>query len=703
MKKLFILLCIFSTIGCYKVEDANIRNGLLILPDDYSTKTISLKGDWEIYWNVMSDWQEIDKPAKEIQYANVPSSWNNLNPNSNKSFGYATYRLQIKNVQPNEPLYFKLRPQTSAFKIYVNRHEIASVGKVGEQAESSSPEYKIVYSSYEPIDKEIELLMVISNYDHSRGGFRAAIEIGNKNTILINSLVKAGFELFVMGGIIAMGLFHLTMFKVRKKDTSALYFAMFCFINAIRLFVLDNYYINYFIPNVSWEFLVKMDYMTTPLVAPIFLAYIRSLYEEDVKEIALKIIVYSSVSFSLLVLFSSPYFFSGLLIISNAIVALSTLFAFYTILRIHHYKRRDAKLLLTGTFILLIFGIHDLLAGSRVIQDDLMLPIGLFFFFLVQAIVLSRRNATMYANSFALKVESAEANFRLENLNTEYSKYVPTEFIQLMDKRDILDVHVGDFVSKNIAVLSSDIRDFTTFSEGMNPEDNFKFLNAYLSRVAPAIRNNSGIIDKYIGDAVIALFHTGTADAISSGIEMHRIIQDYNNQRVARNFQPISIGIGIHSGESLLGIIGEDVRTQTTAISESVHLASIIEGLTKKYGAKILISLDSLFNTPEPDKYPYRIVDTIRIYPGDEPIGIAEILLEGLDETSNLKIEYKEIFERGVYSFLEGDFQSASDLFEVIGSQIEQDAAASLYYHRSQKYLKYGAPPGWETANLEEA
>jgi adenylate cyclase len=183
---------------------------------------------------------------------------------------------------------------------------------------------------------------------------------------------------------------------------------------------------------------------------------------------------------------------------------------------------------------------------------------------------------------------------------------------------------------------------------------------------------------------------------------MHMIVNDYNKTRIYRGDKPISIGVGIHQGDTLLGILGENERMQTSAISESVHLTSIIEGLTKKYGAKILISVDALYASDSFEKFPFRMVDSIKIVPDAEAIGIVEILIEGIDETSNLKIEYKDIFERGVYSFLEGDFQQASDLFEVMIAQIDQDQAARLYYHRSQKYLKYGAPPGWENSDVLE-
>ncbi len=99
-----------------------------------------------------------------------------------------------------------------------------------------------------------------------------------------------------------------------------------------------------------------------------------------------------------------------------------------------------------------------------------------------------------------------------------YERFVPNQFLQLLENESIVDVKLGDRVQLEMSILFSDIRDFTTLSEGMTPEDNFKFINAYLSRMESAILDNNGFIDKYIGDAIMALFGGDADNAIKGGI-----------------------------------------------------------------------------------------------------------------------------------------------------------------------------------------
>jgi two-component system sensor histidine kinase ChiS len=102
-----------------------------------------------------------------------------------------------------------------------------------------------------------------------------------------------------------------------------------------------------------------------------------------------------------------------------------------------------------------------------------------------------------------------KTHLQLSNINIAYSRFVPHEFLKLLNKESIIEVQLGDQVQKDMSILFSDIRNFTTLSERMTPTENFQFINSYLSRMEPAIRENHGFIDKYIGDGIMALFNRG--------------------------------------------------------------------------------------------------------------------------------------------------------------------------------------------------
>ena len=119
----------------------------------------------------------------------------------------------------------------------------------------------------------------------------------------------------------------------------------------------------------------------------------------------------------------------------------------------------------------------------------------------------------------------------LAKLNAAYGRFVPHDFINLLERPSIIEVKLGDNQEKDMTVLFADIRDFTALSEQMTPAENFAFINSYLGRVSPAIRENNGFIDKYIGDAVMALFPTSPSDAVRAAIDMQKELNIYNEER----------------------------------------------------------------------------------------------------------------------------------------------------------------------------
>ncbi len=208
--------------------------------------------------------------------------------------------------------------------------------------------------------------------------------------------------------------------------------------------------------------------------------------------------------------------------------------------------------------------------------------------------------------SFNVMGDSLQGSFRqITTMRDAYARYVPREFLRLLGKREIHEIELGNQVEVDMAVLFADIRSFTMLSEGMKPQENFNFLNSYLSRMGPIIRANHGFIDKYLGDGIMALFAgdrpddpTGrgqdparaSADAVAAATAMQQELFTYNRQRRRMGYQPIQVGVGVHAGKVMLGILGEEERREGTVIADVVNLASRLEGLTKVYGARIIVS-----------------------------------------------------------------------------------------------------------------
>ncbi|MGC1198221.1 MAG: response regulator [Geitlerinemataceae cyanobacterium] len=276
-------------------------------------------------------------------------------------------------------------------------------------------------------------------------------------------------------------------------------------------------------------------------------------------------------------------------------------------------------------------------------------------------------------------------HFKLYSVYTAYDRFVPHQFLRFLNKESILDVNLGDEVQKNMSILFADIRDFTSLSEGMKPEDNFKFINSYLSRMEPAILENNGFIDKYIGDAIMALFGDSADDALKAGISMLRRLKKYNKNRENSGFEPIRIGIGINTGELMLGTVGGQKRMDGTVISDAVNVASRIEGLTKTYGVPLLISDRTFAALQNPNSYCIRAIDRVQVKGKSERISVFEVFDADPPELKEGKLNTKTFFEQAISLYSINSYTEAASLFSECLRQNPNDFISALYEEKCRQ------------------
>lgn len=289
-----------------------------------------------------------------------------------------------------------------------------------------------------------------------------------------------------------------------------------------------------------------------------------------------------------------------------------------------------------------------------------------------------------------------KTHLRLAKINVAYGRFVPHEFLRFLEKESIIDVQLGDHMQHEMTILFSDIRSFTDLSEEMSPQENFNFLNSYLGRVSPIIRQYNGFIDKYIGDTVMALFPSQAKDALQAAIAMRQELAQYNRYRRQQGRRPIDIGAGIHRGLLTLGTIGEIKRMEGTVISDAVNLASRLEGLTKRYGAGIIISEHTLFGLDQPTQYNFRFLDRVQVKGKKEPVSVFEIFDGDPEELLTLKLKTRTDFEKGLLYYHSQEFEEAKSYFQQVIAQDLQDKAAQIYLKRTNHFIEYGVPPDWE-------
>ena len=262
------------------------------------------------------------------------------------------------------------------------------------------------------------------------------------------------------------------------------------------------------------------------------------------------------------------------------------------------------------------------------------------------------------------------------------SRFVPNEFLAFLGCDSIVDVKLGEAVELEMSVLFSDIRDFTTLSEQMTPTENFKFINSYLSRMEPLIVENQGFIDKYIGDAIMALFSEGADDAVKAGIAMLQTLAEYNRDRLSLGYVPVEIGVGINTGSLILGIVGGKSRMDGTVVSDAVNLASRIESLTKNYGVSLLITQQTFARLTNPGDYAIRVIDKVQVKGKSEWVTVYEVFDADLPQVKAGKLATLQLFTEALSLYNMKSFRHAAGLFADCLRQNPGDKVARIYLER---------------------
>ncbi len=315
--------------------------------------------------------------------------------------------------------------------------------------------------------------------------------------------------------------------------------------------------------------------------------------------------------------------------------------------------------------------------------DNTIFSIVLF----VQPIVFHNESAivsTFFDITERKRAEEERLNFtaELKALNQAYGRFVPSEFLSFLGKKSVIDVQLGDQVGKEMTVLFSDIRGFTLLSESMEPQEIFDFINAYLGQMEPIITENHGFIDKYIGDAIMALFPTSADDALRGAIKMLKTLSEYNTILKTAGYNPIRIGIGLNTGPLILGTVGGQNRMDSTVISDAVNLASRTEGLTKIYGTSLLITEYTYHKLKNVSEYKIRVIDRVKVKGKSSLVTVYEVFEHDSEDIIALKMSTRTHFEQGFEYYHQGYFAKAQLFFNKVLALNEQDEVAQVYLTR---------------------
>lgn len=285
-------------------------------------------------------------------------------------------------------------------------------------------------------------------------------------------------------------------------------------------------------------------------------------------------------------------------------------------------------------------------------------------------------------------------------LHQNFQKFVPRQFVAHFAKAGVNTLELGRADEDNVAIMFCDIRGFTSLSEKLTPQQLMNFLNSYFLRMNAPIHENNGFIDKFIGDAIMALFDNpkGTdsdkaRDAISSAIGIQKALKLYNMHRDNVGYPPIRNGVGIHFGPVVIGTVGSDDRMDTTVIGDAVNVAQRIETLNDYFGSDILVSRECLELALKSSPLDYRTVENIRLKGKSVNVCVLEILSHLDENERKAKLACHTAIEEGISLRNNEKMADAAKLFSDLFAKYPDDKVIAHHYGMSQKALHSN---GWD-------
>lgn len=317
-----------------------------------------------------------------------------------------------------------------------------------------------------------------------------------------------------------------------------------------------------------------------------------------------------------------------------------------------------------------------------------------------------------YESQMMSSMRADEADQRFINkadealrLTQTFQKFVPRQFVDHFAKHGSDALELGRADEDEVAILFCDIRGFTSLSEKMTPQELMKFLNSYFLRMNDPIHQNGGFIDKFIGDAIMALFDhpegdnaDKATDAIKAAIDLRFALNVYNQHRSNSGYPPVNIGVGIHFGPVIIGTVGSDDRMDTTVIGDSVNIAYRLEALAPKLGTDIIVSSQLLNTAQAKKKFVFRMLDWVKVKGRSNPVEIYEILDHLPEPEQQLKLATADLIEQGIKFRRDKKWSQALAVFQQALSISPDDILITHHIEQCQRAQTILLPDDWDGA-----
>lgn len=460
---------------------------------------IELNGNWEFYWDSLLNPDQL-RILENPSYYPFPKLWNE----DFDSFGYSTYRLIVKLPENHPPLALSIPDFYSAYRLYINGEVAAKNGEVGKSKSEYTPKWipqTIPIEEYE--SHQLELVLQLANFDHSKGGPKQTIELGTTGDLFSARELELGYAYGLTGALIMGGLFFFGLFLFGKHETPILFFSLFCLTYSYRIIGFGIYPLHFLLPEIPWIVTLKLEYITLFLSGYLFGIYTLNLYPRETSRRLVYFLSSISVLLIVVTILFTPIVFTKLVEPYFIVLTIYILYAFYIYILAVINKRLGAQYALASTGVVFIVFLYQIMVYFGFVSQSLLLNFfGYIAFFFFQSLVLSFRFADSLKTALSRAEEASRAKSQFlstmsHEIRTPLNAVIGLSGLLIGTK---LDNKQSEFVNtiklsgENLLSIINNILDYSKIESGKleleKSEFNLRELVENVLEVVSSLNNN---------------------------------------------------------------------------------------------------------------------------------------------------------------------------------------------------------------------
>ena len=477
MKKHGLLLILSLFTGSVLFAQTAVTGVLDLRNQDWSHAIAKLNGEWEFHFE-----EQLSGPdPSSAVIVPVPAKWNSYTGKEGKVMGrtgYGTFCLTVL-LRGDEPaLAIELNRPNNAYRLFINGREMGQAGVPGTDKDSTVPRYDRNLYPVPPGIKKLEIGIQVSNFHQASGGLQEKIMIGEYRRISGRWNLKRGIEMMLIGVSLAMMLYFLVLFLYMPSEKIYLYFFLFTMTAVIRSLVTESYFLQDLLPFMNWYIIIRLEYLTFAFIITAMIAFLRSLYPDDVPKIPFNLIFGLSCLYGVIILFTSSVFFTSFMTVQQVLMILETFFIVYIMVRTVRRKREGTAYVFIGVSLLLMAFVNDLLNAMLILHTGGVLSYGMLGFLLSQAFLLAGRFTREKQKSDRLGRDLEISSGKLESLFQEIRR----------SGRDLSES--GKALNSSMISAESSVEKITAHIHGVNSEISSQNRGLQDTRAASELMNS---------------------------------------------------------------------------------------------------------------------------------------------------------------------------------------------------------------------